>query len=167
MKQDLKILIGIIILLAIGYVGYNYYTNTYAVKDYTILPEFTLKDLNGDSFTSENIPTDKVKVIIYYNGECEHCQHQAKQIQESIDSFNDVQLFFISYQETELIKEFATSYDFLERPNITFLEDKRLDLISTFTIKGFPFILVYSAENKLIEKFEGPTDISKIVSVID
>ena len=167
MKKDLKILIGIIILLAIGYVGYSYYTNTYAVKDYTILPEFTLKDLNGDSFTRENMPTDKVKIIIYYNGECEHCQYQAKQIQESIDSFNDVQLLFISYQETELIKEFATSYNFLERQNITFLEDKRLDLVSTFNIKAFPFILIYSPENKLIEKFEGPTEIEKIVSIID
>lgn len=167
MKQDLKILIGIIILLAIGYVGYNYYRNTYAVKDYTILPRFTLKDLDGNSFTRENVPTDKVKIIIYYNGECDHCQYQAKQIQESIDSFNDVQLFFISYQETEQIKGFATSYDFSEKPNITFLEDKRLALVSTFNIKAFPFILIYSPENKLIEKFEGPTDISKIVSVID
>lgn len=165
MKHDLKLLLVAIVVIAIGYVGYNYIKTPYSTKGYQSLPEFSLKDLEGNKFTKNNIANNKLKFIMYYNSECEHCQHQAEQIEQHINTFKDIQLIFISYQDVSQIKEFAKKYH-LELPNATFLEDPKMKVLSQFNVKGFPFMVIYSKDNQLLKKFEGPTKIDEILKYL-
>lgn len=167
MRKGLQILFITILVLIIGYFAYNQFRIRSISSDYQILPEFTLNDVNGAKFNSSQISRDKQKLLIYFDSECEHCLEEATAISKHIDSFKNIQLLFISYQEPEAITEFAETYHFLSLPNAVFLEDKYLQLVSAFNIKEFPFMLLYSKDNKLIQKFEGPTDVEILLKSIN
>lgn len=163
MRKGLQILFITILVLIIGYFAYDQFKIQSISTDYQILPEFTLNDINGTKFNSSQLHRDKQKLIIYFDSECEHCLEEAAAISQHIKSFKNIQLIFISYQEPEAITEFAQTYHFLSLPNAVFLQDNYLQLVTAFNIKEFPFMLIYSKDNKLIQKFEGPTDIRNIL----
>ncbi len=129
------------------------------------IPYFTFTTLDNHRFIKDNFDKTRTKLILYFNSECEHCEKQGKWLSESIDSFNHLELTFISFEEMDAIKNYRDKYKF-NRENITFLQDTRLTFSDKFGVGNFPSILLYTKKGKLIKKFEGETRITTILPFI-
>ncbi|MDC9721897.1 MAG: redoxin domain-containing protein [Urechidicola sp.] len=139
------------------------------VKATEEIPYFTFYTLDQQRFVKDSFDSERVKFIMYFNSECDHCQKQArwlrKGLQENSTSFKDLEMIFISFEEMSMIKEYRDKYQFTQS-NITFLQDSRLTFADKFGVGSFPSILIYSKEGKLIKKFEGETKIEEVLPFI-
>mgnify|MGYP002639971075 CR=1 FL=1 len=139
------------------------------VKATEEIPYFTFYTLDQQRFVKDSFDTERIKFIMYFNSECDHCQKQArwlrKGLQENLTSFKDLEMIFISFEEMSMIKEYRDKYQFTQS-NITFLQDSRLTFADKFGVGSFPSILIYTKEGKLIKKFEGETKIEEVLPFI-
>ncbi len=168
MKKKLKIIIAIILITIIGFLGYSISTkinhkNEVAERIQTI-PKFLFKTLSGEQFNQNDVNAILPKLFIYFNSDCDFCHAEAKQIQEQLEKLKKVQIVFISFENVKGIKAFAEKYNFTNKENIIFLEDKKLEFSEIFDANSIPFMLLYSKDNQLIKKFKGATKIENILS---
>lgn len=105
-------------------------------------------------------------VLVLFQPDCDHCQREAAQIRENLKAFDSYQLYFISnVTDQELIK-FAKDYKFDSASNVHFATTTADQIVSNFGPLDTPSLFVYSAEGKLMHKFIGETDISKILPIL-
>ncbi len=139
------------------------------VKATEEIPYFTFYTLDQQRFTKDSFDSERVKLILYFNSECDHCQKQArwlkKGIQENQAAFKKLEIIFISFEEMSMIKGYRDKYQFTQN-NITFLQDSRLTFADKFGVGSFPSILIYTKEGKLIKKFEGETKVEDFLPFI-
>jgi len=167
MKKYLKPIIGIVLISVLVFLGYNItkkisYKNKVAERIKSI-PEFSFLTLNNQVFKENGLTKSSYKLFVYFNSECDYCQSEANQISENIAQFKDTQLIFISFEPIQGIKNFAKTYNLLDKGNVLFLHDKKSEFSEIFDAKSIPFMLLYSKENQLIKKFKGATKISNII----
>lgn len=167
MKKYVKPIIAFILISVFVFLGYSIskkitYKNEVAERIKTI-PEFSFLTLNNQVFKENGLTKNSCKLFVYFNSECDYCQSEATQISENIAEFKDTQLIFVSCEPIEGIKQFAKTYSLLDKENVLFLHDKESEFSEIFDAKSIPFILLYSKENMLIEKYKGATKISNII----
>jgi len=171
MKKQLKLIIALIIVSIIGFLGYSIYGKINHKKEVAAriktVPAFSFKTLDGNLFTNKNLDETKPKLFIYFNSDCEFCQSEAESIHKQINNLNKVQLIFVSFEEIDKIKTFATHYQLLNVDNIIFLEDANFKFEPLFDAKGIPFMLLYSKDNRLIKKFNGVTKVENILKYVE
>lgn len=129
------------------------------------IPYFTFTTLDNHRFTKGSFDNVRTKLILYFNSECDHCEKQAKWLTDEIESFDDLELTFISFEEMDAIKGYRDKYNF-NRENITFLQDTRLTFSDKFGVETFPSVLIYTKKGKLVKKFEGETRVKDILPFI-
>ena len=54
--------------------------------------------LKEELFSNKNLKPNQSTIFIYFNSECDFCQHEAQTISNHIDKFNAVQFVFSGYQ---------------------------------------------------------------------
>lgn len=167
MRKNIKLLFGIVLITVVSLLAYNIYKNIQhkntIAKQIASIPNFSFLDLQGNTFTKENL-TKKPTLFYYYNSECDFCKKKASLIYENLETFKNTQVVFISHEQTNAIISFAKEYHLLEQPNITFLEDRKLIFSKVFNAKKVPYLILYDAKQKLIKQFKGGTTIKQIIN---
>ena len=168
-KVIIAIFVGIIYLLS--YLGYNIITKAKEkneiAKQLQTIPKFKLKTLDNLSFSNANLKQNTSTIFIYFNSECEYCQHEAESISNNLNKFKNVQFIFVSFEQTEAIKKFAKLYKLDSQENIIFLEDKKGEFSTIFNANSIPYILIYNQNNKLIKKHNGQLNANGILRVLN
>ncbi len=127
------------------------------------MPAFSYVTLENKEFTQENLAQNKATLFIYFNSECDFCNHEAEMVQQNIEQLKDIQVVFISYEPVEKIKQFATTHQLNSYDNITFLCDSKITFANTFDVKSMPCIVLYDKNNNLIEKIKGQTKAETLI----
>lgn len=170
MKKYIKPIIGIVLISVIIFLGYNISKKISYKKEvaerFKTIPNFTFLTLNNEVFSEKELNKNTYKLFVYFNSDCDYCQSEATQISENLDLFNDIQLVFVSFEPVEGIKQFAKIYNLLNKENIIFLQDNEMIFEELFDAKSIPFMLFYSKDNQLIEKYKGATKIENILKHI-
>jgi peroxiredoxin len=170
MKKYLKIILPILILGAIGFMGYKVITKINHKKgiaeNIKTIPAFSYKSINGKVFSNSNLVENTPTIFLYFNSECEHCQSEAEQIRDNIQKFANAQLVFISFEESKKITAFATKYKLIGYDKITFLCDSKVSFSTTFDVNSLPTVVIYDKNKKLIEKIKGEVKIENILKKI-
>lgn len=119
MKKTFKIIIPILVLSLLGYLVYNVISKmqykSEVAKTLQTIPEFSFKTLENEEFTNTDLKPNTATVFIYFNSECDFCQHEAKNISENIDQFKNIQFLFVSTEDIGTIKTFAKTYNLISR----------------------------------------------------
>ncbi|WKL46271.1 redoxin domain-containing protein [Flavobacterium pectinovorum] len=168
MKTSLK---SILILLFIGilvFLGYQIrskinHKNEVAQNIKTI-PAFTYQNLNGNIFTNEDLKKEIAIIFIYFNTECEYCDHEAQMIEENITKLKKIQLVFVSFEKPEQIKKFAQKHQLTTYDNVYFLCDNKVTFAATFDVNSLPCLVLYDKNQNLIEKIKGQTSIKILLN---
>ena len=159
MKKYLKIAIPVIIISLIGFIGYKVITKINHKKEIAEnikqIPSFSYLTMQEEIFTNGNLKDNTSKLFIYFNSDCDFCNHEAEMVQENIEKLKNIEVVFISYEPIDNITQFAEKYNLLNHDNITFLFDSKATFATTFDVKSMPCLVLYSKENKLIEKIKG------------
>lgn len=114
--------------------------------------------LDGGRFT---IPTGKPVVLILFNSTCEHCQYELSQINAEINSFNNIELVFLSSEPIPAIKQSALPFE--GNRNVNFVKINPEDVFDNFGTVRYPTILIYGTNGRLIKEFKGETKVEAIL----
>ena len=168
MKKTLKIVIPLLIISLLAFMGYKVVNKInhkkQVAENIKQMPSFSYVTLENKIFTQENLVQNKPTLFIYFNSECDFCNHEAEMVQQNIEQLKDIQVVFISYEPVEKIKQFATKFKLLNHDNISFLSDSKISFASTFDVKSMPCLVLYDKENNLIEKIKGQVKIETVLN---
>lgn len=130
-------------------------------KEVNELPHLAFKNLDGSPATTRDLPP--ASVLILFNTDCDHCQREAKSIQENLASFKDYTLLFISSDLEQNIQQFSKDYKLENLPNVRFGKAEGQDVYMNFGSIPTPSIYVYSKERRFIKSFMGETPVEQII----
>lgn len=71
----------------------------------------------------------------------------------------------VSFNTIADIKKFALQYG-LNYPNITFLQDPKLQFSTWFGKTSVPAVYIYNAQHKLVKEYHGETKIEAIIKYL-
>jgi thioredoxin-related protein len=57
-------------------------------------------------------------ILIFFQPDCDHCQHEAEDIEKRMNEFKDYNLYFISSHPMDIIQQFAVDYKLVKYPNL-------------------------------------------------
>lgn len=167
MKKYLKIILPIAIISFLVIMGYkvvdkiNY--KKQVAENIKQMPVFSYFDLDGNVFTKDNLPKNTPVLFVYFNSECDFCNHEAEMIQQNLEKLEDIQIVFISFEKMDRIKEFAQKYSLLQHDNINFIADSKATFATTFDVKSLPCLVLYDKDRNLIEKIKGQVKIETVL----
>ena len=167
--MKIKLLLAIFLFIVIGFLGYKISDKLNHKKEVAerikVIPNFSFYTLDGNEFSDKNLQK-KPSVFVYFNSECNYCQLEAKNIQERLEDFKEVQLIFISFEEKEIIQKFAKEYQLINQENVLFLEDRKGEFSELFDVNSIPFMVIYDEDKKLLQKFKGAVKVDKILNIL-
>jgi len=105
-------------------------------------------------------------ILVLFQPDCDHCQREAKQMRDKLQSFKAYQLYFVSTAMPADLEKFSIDYQFSGEPNVHFATTTLDQILGSFGAIEAPSLFVYSAEGKLIKHFNGEVDISEILKVL-
>lgn len=167
MKKYLKIILPIAIISFLVIMGYkvvdkiNY--KKQVAENIKQMPVFSYFDLDGNVFTKDNLPKNTPVLFVYFNSECDFCNHEAEMIQQNLEKLEDIQIVLISFEKMDRIKEFAQKYSLLQHDNINFIADSKATFATTFDVKSLPCLVLYDKDRNLIEKIKGQVKIETVL----
>ncbi|WP_336128007.1 peroxiredoxin family protein [Mesoflavibacter sp. CH_XMU1422-2] len=169
-KKTILIIVAVTVLGLLSFLGYNVISKTkeknQIAKQLEIIPEFEFLTLDQKPFTKANLKTNLNTIFIYFNSECDFCQHEAQSISNNLDSFKNVQIIFISTESIDTIKKFSEQYNLNNQQNITFLNDNLNTFSSRFDANSIPYLLIYDQNQKLIKKHKGQLNAKGILRAL-
>ena len=127
------------------------------------LPQMTLT-FKGHSPISTKSLEGKV-VLIFFQPDCDHCQREAKEISEHLESFSRHKVYFITTENFNLIDEFANDYGLSDKTNIHFSKTTLTEILNTVGQISAPSMFIYE-DKKLIKHLDGETPITEILKYL-
>jgi thiol-disulfide isomerase/thioredoxin len=154
MTKSIKAIILLIIFTFLGYLVYSVIAKiehkSKVAKTLQTIPNFSFKTLQNTDYTNANLKPHTSTVFIYFNSECDFCQHEAQSISEHI----------------ETIEAFAETYNLLTQQNITFLHDSTYTFSNRFDANSIPYILIYNKNQELVKKHKGQLNPDTILKAL-
>jgi peroxiredoxin len=169
-KKSIVLIVISSTLSLLSYLSYNVISKVKEknkiAKQIKTIPKFEFLTLEQQPFNKANLKPNLNTIFIYFNSECEFCQHEAKSISQNLNKFKNVQFIFISFEKTEAIKKFTELYKLDNQENIVFLEDKKAMFSTLFNANSIPYILIYNKNNRLIKKHKGQLNAKGILRAL-
>jgi hypothetical protein len=140
-----------------------------AQKPEQTIPGFQFFRLNNTPFTDKDIPQGKIIFFMFFDPDCDHCQHAIKTIGEQYDAFKKTAMFLISISDQQKIDYFMNNFGarLKGKKNITILQDKLQQFILKFHPVKYPSMFLYSPQRKLLDYEDNPESVSRLVNIIE
>ncbi len=128
------------------------------------LPNMTISFLDGSQMHAKKLEGNTI--IILFFPDCDHCQREATQIQNNLGRFKNYTLYFVATTPKQEIEKFAMDYKLKNYKNVRFGTITVQEVLSNFGSVATPSLYIYSSEHKLVQTFNGETDIQTILKYI-
>ncbi len=131
---------------------------------FPVVPPFTIYKMPDSSkFTKADLKKKQKTLLIIFSPDCDHCQHEIKEIIAAIDKFTKIQIVMASWLPYKEILKFYADYNIAAYPNITMGWDKSFFLPPFYKFNSLPFMGLYDKKGNLISVFEGSVSLDKVV----
>jgi peroxiredoxin len=128
-----------------------------------ILPTFNFQDSKGKVIDNNALQKSTPSVFIAFHPECEHCQYEAKSINERHNDLENVNVVMFTVAIDSLTMAFSRQYGLDSLKNVHVLSDTTKAMEKLFDVNGIPTIVIYNAQNQLVKRFNGETKIEAII----
>ena len=171
MKKLIKTVLITLVVIVLSFLGYEIYAKIVQkqkiAQQIKRMPEFYFyKPGTNNVFTEADLKPNKATLIINFHPECEHCTYEAEIISKQASDFEQYQLLFISYADTQQIKTFANKHQLTGYRNITFLEDKDMVFDDISGKSGVPTSFIYDKNGKLVKQFLGEVKVEALLKYL-
>jgi thioredoxin-related protein len=134
---------------------------------YPDVPPFTITKLpDSTTFAKANLQKKKALMLMIFSPDCEHCQHEVKEIIAYINLFKNVQIVMVSNLDYHYIKTFYKEYNIAHYPNIILGRDTSFLLRTFFHIQFLPAIFLYNKKGKFVKAFDGSVPVQNIAAAL-
>ncbi len=139
-----------------------------AQKPVQQLPQFVFYRLDKKAFTEQDISPQKKIFFVFFDSDCEHCQHALHQINSKYKRFYNAEIYLVTLDDQREINKFMTTYgpDLLGKRNVTILQDLRNEFITDFNPRQYPSMLLFSAKGKLLMYQDDPNALPEIFKLL-
>jgi len=133
------------------------------------IPRFQFVTLEGKPFTDMDLPKGTLLFIMYFDPDCDHCQHAIKKIGEQYGTFKKTKMFLVSMDDAKKTRQFMTTYgrQLVGKNNVTILVDQQQQFIVKFNPIRPPSMFLFSREKKLLEYEDNPESVFRLVNTIN
>lgn len=126
-----------------------------------------VKLLKADSsgfYTREDIPKKSPVLLMLFNPDCDHCQHETAELVKNIDKFKGIQIIMATNVGLSPIRAFIDKYGLSAYKNVEVTQDTHYFLITYYGLKSFPFLAFYNRKKELISVFQGSLPMEKVLA---
>ncbi len=118
----------------------------------TTLPEFSFSRLNKKTFSNKDLESGKMLFFVFFDTECDHCQHAIQYIGQHIQEFKKTAIYLITLDNQEKIEVFMKKYGtaLTKDKSVTILQDSNYEFMRKFKPRKYPSLFLYSAKKQLI-----------------
>lgn len=138
---------------------------------YLRFPSFPpVKLLKADSsgfYKKADLPDKKKIMLVIFNPQCDHCQHEAETLSKNLDKFEKTHIVMAAIGPLAEINDFARKYNLANKSNIQFTQDTHYFLLSFYNLSNLPFHAFYNKKKELISVKQGSLSIDKILTELD
>lgn len=114
-------------------------------------------------YTKEHLPKKSAVLLMLFNPQCSHCQHETEAIIEHIDALKRVQIVMATNMPFDSMMNFRERYSLYKYKNIIVAQDTHYFLPTFFMIRNLPFLAFYNRNKELITTVEGSVPIEKVI----
>jgi peroxiredoxin len=133
------------------------------------IPQFQFFRFDNKPFTEQDLPKGKTVFIMFFDPDCDHCQHAIKSIGDNFQTFKKTYIFLVSIDDQDKINHFMDTYGskLKGQKNVTILRDKLQQFITKFNPVRYPSMFIYSPEKKLLDYEDNPESVFRLVNTIN
>jgi thiol-disulfide isomerase/thioredoxin len=117
---------------------------------------------NRISFLENNLTS----IFIAFNPDCEHCQYEAKSINERHREFGKTNIVMFTEEKDSVTKAFSKQYGLDTLKNVQVISDTTHEMDKVLGVKHIPTIFIYNKNNELVKRYDGETKIDAILKYI-
>jgi thiol-disulfide isomerase/thioredoxin len=128
------------------------------------LPAIRLTFPDGKKTTARELGGNTV--LVFFQTDCDHCQHEAEQIAAFSKSFEQYEVYFISSSPLSEILKFAETYHLSDKPNFFFAETPFDDVVNMIGPIETPSLYIYSNDRMLVQSFNGEVAMEVVVKYL-
>lgn len=168
----MKVTIGLLFLCSIAFAGCRWEKKEAAKNGEAV--ETSAETKNDLPFMPITLTDGKVVnvkdfsgkiILILFQPDCDHCQHEAVDIEKELAAFRDYTLYFVSAAPMPQIEQFASTYKLKGKDNVLFGNTAAENVLNHFGPIPAPSIYIYN-DKTLKQGFEGQTEVGKIIAAL-
>lgn len=171
MKKPLLLLVGLLFLGALVFMSAKVYfknqQNTATKLAKQTLPPFEFYTLDSVAVSGTTIGQGRNVCFVYFDPDCEYCEHEAKEITRHIREFGDTQILMVSASTPEKIEAFAQEFELDNHQAIQVLWDKEHLFYKWFGKAVAPSVFIYNRQQQLGKEYFGATKIEAIIKYLN
>lgn len=116
------------------------------------IPDFTFFKFDKTVFTNKDLATGKKIFIVFFDTECDHCQHGIQYLNQHQKELAKAAVYLISMDSKEKVTSFLGKYgnNLTGKKNILLLQDTKNEFILKFSPRKYPSLFLYSPQKKLL-----------------
>jgi len=117
------------------------------------VPQFDFVKLDNTSFTNQNFAKGTMLFFLFFDPECEHCQHAIMKLNKNYNDYKNTAMYLICLDGKDKINSFMQQYApaLIDKKNVTLLRDSKNEFITRFTPVRYPSMFLYDANKKLLD----------------
>lgn len=115
-----------------------------------LLPDFTVLSLDSVPFTQTVLSQGKKSLIMLFNPDCEHCQHQMQLLLTIPELTQNTNIILSSTETLQKIKTFYEKFHLEKYPLIRIGKDYKYFFGGYFQPKTIPVLAFYNKQNQLV-----------------
>lgn len=139
-----------------------------AYKRYPMLPALQL--LLSDSttkYTKDNVPKNKPVLLMIFNPDCEHCQHEAEQIVANKEALKKIHIIMATNYTIAKMNAFGDTYGLNKMDNVVLAKDPYYILPVFYQMHNMPYLALYDKKGNLITTYEGSVGIQTLLTAFN
>lgn len=130
------------------------------------IPDFKILQTDSTWFAKKDLPASEYTAIIYFSPECDHCQHEAKEIVQNMDSLKNIFFVWASYRSLNDIRSFYQRFKLDLYPNIRAGRDPEYFLPAFFQAQYTPFVALYNKNRQFVKAWGMGVEIPELLEFI-
>ncbi len=131
------------------------------------IPSFKMYRSDKTIFNSIDLPKSKPTILIYFDPDCEHCQHLMKEFFQKINEFKKAEVVMVTYKSIEEVAAFERQHDIQKYKNIVVgTEGLGFYLRNYYGIMTMPFTALYDKKGNLNYSYRKDTSVSDLIDRI-
>lgn len=131
------------------------------------IPSFNIHTIpDSSNYSNKNIKRNKPFILMFFSPDCEHCQHEVKELIANKSKFKNIPILLLSPANYAEIKTFYKEFGVAKMPNITVAHDDNYTMSRLYQLKTFPTMFIYDRAGKLTKTFVSNVAIPDILKAV-
>jgi thioredoxin-related protein len=129
-----------------------------------VFPPVRLVLPDKTSFNKKDLPAKKPVMLMLFNPQCEHCQHETEEMLKHMDWFSDFTIVMATMMPYDSMMAFRERYKLADYSNIIVGQDYQYFLTTFYQVRSLPFLAFYDKKGRLISVSRGTMPIDKVAA---